>query len=431
MNLRSFAGKVLSRLDRLDREQIENFVQGQLREQRTLEAALDLIGDGVVVVDPAGKISFLNVAAREILSIGSARRCVGEHWRRLVNTDELSPLRELLEQADAVRASLNREPVLLRSPRALTLEVSVFHLDEDDVRRSPRSQFARMKTRASVEHPRVWILHDTGDRERTRDASDRERSVEFLTTLTAGLAHEIRNPLNSLGIHASVLRAGLREVARDPAAADVSRLQRSTEVFQEELSRLGEIVKQFLIAARPVRLDRRPTRLGDLLEAVAELLRPECAQRKITLTLETDPDLPPVPVDAGQLRQVVLNLAKNAVEAIPAGDPGRVTLRCALARDHALITVTDTGIGIKPEDKVKIFEPYYTTKENGSGLGLMVVWRIVRAHGGALAIDSAPGRGTTFSLALPLDARPIRLLENSLDAGDDRATESQGDARES
>ncbi len=394
MDYQAFADKLLSRLDRLDRAQIESFVARLLREFRLYENLLDRLPDGVVLLDPEGRVLLLNAPARRILDLQDSRRGPGETWRRALRGESYRELRHLLERHLQTRAPVENEPVVLGGKTRVNAEITVFPLAAE-----PGEQ-----------HCTLWLLRDTGASGMRRDEHERARYVEFMTTLTAGLAHEIRNPLNSLAIHATLLDQGLKELPASDAAGDneVDRLRQSSQILNEEIQRLNHIVDQFLTAARPLKLDRKPTRVETLFAQIANLLGPECRRRAVDLTIESDPDLPPIPVDPAQMYQVLLNLAKNAVEAVDAD--GRVVLRSRLEGDHALIEVSDTGRGIPETDRAKIFEPYYSTKKAGSGLGLMVVWRIVKAHGGAIAVDSRVGEGATFSIALPLDTRPVRLL---------------------
>lgn len=149
--------------------------------------------------------------------------------------------------------------------------------------------------------------------------------------------------------------------------------------------------------------------MNEVVESVAELLRPECERRRIDLVLDLDAENPALSLDPEQAKQAVLNLAKNALEAIdkPAG---RIVLRTVLRGDHLVVEVEDNGCGIAEDDRLRIFEPYHTTKFEGTGLGLMIVFRIVTAHGGEIGLDSELGEGATFRLAFPLHERPVRLL---------------------
>jgi signal transduction histidine kinase len=243
----------------------------------------------------------------------------------------------------------------------------------------------------------------------------RIESIESLSTLTAGVAHEIKNPLNSMNIHAQLAKKSLKDL-REEIGANVTleRIERSNRVIMEEIERLAKIVDGFLDAVRPARPNIRTHDLNKVLLGVAELIGPDCRSRGIELVLDLDPELTPVRIDADQILQCVLNVAKNAMESIE-GEHGAIALRTKLKSDHVLIEVEDNGCGIPDEERLRIFEPYHTTKESGTGLGLMVVYRIVRAHRGAVGLRSEPGKGTVFSIGLPIDERPVRLLEAQVD----------------
>jgi signal transduction histidine kinase len=186
------------------------------------------------------------------------------------------------------------------------------------------------------------------------------------------------------------------------------KLERYLGVAKGEITRLDYIITQFLQALRPV-----PARLtlGDLNEVVREtvdLLRPEIDNRGVTLDSQLAPDLPAAPIDAGQMKQALVNLIKNAIQAMTKG--GRLTLRTHQASEGVMVTIADTGGGIPQEKINRIFEPFYTTKKKGSGLGLMIVQRIIREHGGRIDLESRVQHGTTFRIWLPLRERHPRLL---------------------
>jgi signal transduction histidine kinase len=181
------------------------------------------------------------------------------------------------------------------------------------------------------------------------------------------------------------------------------------DVAKGEINRLDYIITQFLGAIRPAPLQLKLNSLNEVVEKTLELLRPEIENRGITVKTKLTRDLTATPVDASQLQQVLVNLAKNAAQAMSTG--GTLTLQTGETSDEVWVSVTDTGGGIPQEQINHIFEPFYTTKKKGTGLGLMIVQRIVRAHGGRIELDSQVGRGTTFRVSLPLHERKPRLLE--------------------
>jgi two-component system sensor histidine kinase HydH len=222
----------------------------------------------------------------------------------------------------------------------------------------------------------------------------RRQRLATLGDMAAAVSHEVRNPLNAISMGLQRLRAEFRPTA-EPADYD-----RVIELVGGEVRRLNTLVEEFLTLARPPVLNPAPLRLGDLIEEVAELIEPEARQMGVRVERRVPADLPPLVADHDRLTQVLLNLARNALEAMPDGG----TLRLDAGRaPHALtIAVVDSGPGIPPEVRERIFEPYYTTKAKGLGLGLPIARQIVEAHGGTIAAAPATGSGTRFVLTLPL-----------------------------
>ncbi len=217
----------------------------------------------------------------------------------------------------------------------------------------------------------------------------------LLSRLLARLAHEIRNPLSSLDIHVQLLEEDLARQA--PAIRD--RLLGRLEIIHGELHRLENIVQQFLRLAGPSELNLERIDIPKTVRHVCELLRPEAAARQIEIVLCLAGDLPPLMADAGQLTQALLNLVINALQAIERR--GRIELRVEPAGGFVAFQVQDTGPGVPTEKAGTIFEPYFTTKQEGGGLGLWIVQQIATAHRGAIDVTSGLGGGAVFSLRLP------------------------------
>ena len=226
----------------------------------------------------------------------------------------------------------------------------------------------------------------------------RAERLAAIGTLAAGLAHEVRNPLNSATLQLQVLRRRLErpDVTRDAVVPVI-------EVVEEEIRRLERLVNEFLAFVRPQPLSRKPTSLDEVCEGVLEFIRPEAEAARVRLVAELARKLPLVSADAERLRQVLLNLVRNGIEAMP--DGGTLTLRSstgpASAPREIQIEVEDTGVGFT--DEAPIFDAFFTTKPSGTGLGLSIVHRIVADHGGTVRVRSHPG-STCFTLSLPLDA---------------------------
>jgi signal transduction histidine kinase len=218
--------------------------------------------------------------------------------------------------------------------------------------------------------------------------------VAALGRLTAGVAHEVKNPLNAMTIHLELVRQKLDEGAPPEA------IRAHLEVIGTEIARLDEVIQGFLKFARPEDLQLAPVALDPLVGEVLKMVRPEAEAAGVALRHTADPGLPPVEADAGMLRQALFNLAVNAVQAMP--DGGRLDIHCGPAREGRVeVRVADTGRGIPPEQLARIFDLYYTTKPRGSGIGLSMVYRAIQLHQGEITVESVPGDGTTFTIVLP------------------------------
>ncbi len=236
-----------------------------------------------------------------------------------------------------------------------------------------------------------------------QEAAQRDRRLAALGNLAAGVAHEIRNPLNAIGM-------GLQRLIREWRLApdeDQVEFVRLGGVLQGEVNRLNETVEQFLLLARPARLTMNTCPVEEHLGELLTLVREEAAAKGITVETALALNGATARLDCRQVHQALLNIVVNALQAMPGG--GRIRLS-AHARDGQLnLSISDTGPGIPPEHLDRIFEPYFTTKEGGTGLGLALAQRIIEAHGGSIAVESQLATGSTFRIRLPLDGPPEAL----------------------
>jgi signal transduction histidine kinase len=225
------------------------------------------------------------------------------------------------------------------------------------------------------------------------------------------VAHEIGNPLNSLNIHLQLADRKLRK-APSPLREE---LRGILEISRGEIKRLDSIVKNFLAAIRPTKPRLEMHDLNALLQEALRVLEPEISDRSIEVVLELHSSLPGMRLDGDQIKQAFYNLIRNACQGI--GTAGVLRIRTGMDDQRVLVQFADDGSGISPQDMANLFKPYFTTKSTGSGLGLLIVRRIMREHGGEIELESQPGRGTTVTCFFPRLERQMRLLE--LKPGDD------------
>ena len=227
--------------------------------------------------------------------------------------------------------------------------------------------------------------------ERLAEQSLQTEKFKAVSTLAAGMAHEIKNPLTAIQTFAEFIP----EKHGDPAFA-----QKLHEILIFESKRIQRIVQDVLDFAKPKTPQLQSVNFGPLVESTFNLLSGELLKRHIKWTIDCQHDGANLHADPDQLRQVLINLIQNAADAMP--DGGELKIATQTINNRLELTVSDTGHGIQPELLPKIFDPFVTTKENGNGLGLAVVYSIIQSHHGSVRADSQPGRGTTFTVSLPL-----------------------------
>jgi two-component system sensor histidine kinase HydH len=237
------------------------------------------------------------------------------------------------------------------------------------------------------------IQKTSADLRRTEAQLIRSEKLAALGQLAAGIAHEIRNPLTSINILIHSLTVNL-----PPETAH----REDLKVIEEEIQRINEIVEQFLRFARPAPPLFKETEIATVFDEILQLLKPQFERHRVSLNRDFS-SLPPITLDTEQMKQVVLNLLLNAVQAMPKG--GRLDLGARVLEDNRWmkLSIRDSGIGIPPEDLKKLFDPFFSTKEGGLGLGLSIAHRIIDQHHGKIEVESLPGEGTAFHLWLPLN----------------------------
>ncbi len=384
-----FLSRLVSRLDRVGPEELQNYLQQLVRERGFLETIFNTLQEGILVLDAKGKITYLNDSIQRLLGFGEEAlgKEVG-HYLRDTDWDW---------------------PRLLKERQVLNRELEVFYPEYRML------NFYHVPL-AKKELGSALIFHDiTATAEETQERIESER-LKAITLLAAGVAHELGNPLNSLHIHFQLIERDLRKLKAKTEEGAVDPLLESVQVAQREIGRLDNIISQFLRALRPEGNERSAQQINDVVEESLNFLRPELDDRSILVEAELAKDLPPVEIDVTQLKQALYNLIKNSIQAMPSGG----VLRVSTGRNdtHLLVSITDNGCGIDAETVARIFDPYFTTKQKGSGLGLFIVRRIIQQHGGELAIESEPGQGTTARIILPLTERRVRLLTAG-DPGED------------
>jgi signal transduction histidine kinase len=381
-----------------------NAVSAQLSADRSqmagqvahLESAVEHLEDAVAIVNARDELLFMNPAMRALLPEAT----VGTAFKSVVSSDH--PAQRLIEQTLVSRQS--RGPVSL--PWGQTAEGEpVEHLVMTHAINDPKGDLVGI----------MLIARNLEYLGQVQSTIRYSRKLAALGRLSAGVAHEVKNPLNAMMIHLELLRQQFSPRitsarARAPAHAGPATVTaeappvepealKHVDIIAGEIRRLDEVVQGFLKFTRPEDLKLQPVQLKALFDEVIPIVRPEADSANVMLNVDCA-NAPDVNGDLAMLRQAFLNLALNACQAMPHG--GTLGIRCQGARDRRVkIEFSDTGVGIDPEHLQRIFDLYFTTKEKGSGIGLSMVYRTVQMHDGEIEVQSTPGSGTTFRVLLP------------------------------
>jgi signal transduction histidine kinase len=236
------------------------------------------------------------------------------------------------------------------------------------------------------------LRHNLSELEKANTEKSRMERLSALGEMASTVAHETKNPLNSIRLATSYLKKNFQGEI----------LTEFLEIIEQEVSRLNELTTGFLGYSKPAPVKLKPCDLNAVVRSTVDLVRQDATDRNIELVVLTDDHAPPAGCDISQIKQALLNLLVNAMDATAEG--GTITVTTEPADHRMRISVRDTGAGIPQGEIEKIFKPFYTTKTRGAGLGLAIVERIVKEHGGEIRIESAVGKGTTFTLELPVHA---------------------------
>ena len=383
--------KILGRLEDLDTVNLNILVQRLARERNLQESVFNTIQDGILVIDSDGLIQYANQAACPLIGLKPTDIGNSQLWKMVPGLARATNEHQANEDSSQ-QAVISRE-IQINYPEKRIVRMYMVPIDAP--------------VTSDTTGGYVVVLSDITEAQiNLEEAIEHERS-DSVMGLAAGVAHELGNPLNSLTIHLQLIQRKLKDALKEKNQEAIAE---SVEICQGEVKRLDDIINNFLEAVRPVEPELNELKLIELIEEVLRVQEAELADRNIEVKIEVEGEVPNILGDRGQIKQVFFNLIKNGMEAM--AGKGQLKILARSDEEQIYLQFVDNGSGISKEDITKIFDAYYSTKTEGHGLGMMIVQRIMRQHGGHIAVESQIDVGTAITLQFPQPHIRTRMLES-------------------
>ncbi len=388
--------KAIEKIDSMPRAELKRIMLSQLTMTDLLQSLMENSREGHCVLQD-GLIRYANVSFGTMIPTNRLylSRSEGHHLDEVVTDEQVLEYLQGLEAGDEENT---REFSFQQGSEVRIISIVNRTLEIDD------------KPYLDI------VTRDVTSLRRDQARLRRSESLAAMTTMAAGVAHEIKNPLAAMQIHIQLLRKAFQR----KGSLTLDDAQRYLGVLEEEIGHLNGIAVDFLFAVRPMNVSLSKQRIDAVIGALEDFVRPELEEHGIRLVVKIQPFLPQLMIDVNYLRQALLNIVKNAMNAME--DGGRLDIDVWSDGDYVKISVKDTGCGIDQEHIGKIFEPYFTTKASGTGLGLTVVYKIVKEHDGDISVSSEVGKGTTFTISLPVPSDERIAIENIEEVSDGHDT---------
>ncbi|MBQ9538453.1 MAG: two-component sensor histidine kinase [Treponema sp.] len=412
-----FVRKVSRKLSKLSPEQLERVMESVNGENRTLNSTIESLSTGLIIVDADFRFIKSNKAAERLLPF--KKRPSGDKagdlplWE-LVDDEYISSF--LMLCSNERKTNVSEEFSLSAGDKTRFVTVKIVPLVEKQASGDGNS-FDTTITGS------VITVEDITERTQQEVMLHRMESLAGLTNLAASVAHEIKNPLGAISIHIQLLQKSVKKSRDGDGMLPKEKfMENYLDVINEEIDSLNKIVVDFLFAVRPLQVNMSLSDPDALIEKFAGFFRPEFDSKGVRVELRLCKDSPRLFIDEKLFRELIINLAQNALAAMeerflqPGSDTGGES-GCLLIESHVkdgkyLLNIADNGAGMDEATVSKIFEPYYTTKATGTGLGLTMVYKIVKEFKGDIDVKSVKGHGTVFSISLPVPQKETMLLEN-------------------
>lgn len=386
----SFLDRFIERLDTIDSNSLQAYIVHLFRERGFFESVFNAIQEGILVIDRHLSIKYFNHAAKSLLGLP-------DDCRKLKIIKLLPQLdwRKILGGDVEAWTRLARQEIEIAYPTQRWLQVYIVPQEDENER------FATI------------ILHDVTERRQQTDAELESRTAGVVAMLAGSVAHEIGNPLNSLYLNLQLLEHDLK----DGESFDRDEALETVACCRGEVQRLDNLIRQFLNAVRPAAMEFQQVDLRQLLLDTLKFMRHELDLRSLTVRCDFPDAWPMISGDAEQLKQAFYNIIKNAAQAMSSG--GELLISGEVDDNCIRLGFADSGKGANVRELSTMFEPFASFKKGGNGLGMMIIERVVRAHGAELLLDTAPDAGMTLTISFPREGRRVRMLPESVQKTED------------
>lgn len=370
-----FVKKVYEKIEDLGQDALRDFTDKLFEEREFFHLIFDSMAEGVLVADSTHKIQYSNRTAELLL---------GKQSGSLINISALgctqcTEFNKFLKYALIDNEKIRNKEVYLEAKTQRVLNINIFPIFKDTDLKGNIIMF-------------MDISREKSEQSRLR----RAESMAALSTITAGIAHEIKNPLGAIDIQLQLIE----RIMGNSKNEENLKVGKYVKTVREEVDRLNTIVVDFLNAIRPLKVELKKMSINTVINDLFRLIEPETKERKIQLMLNLNKGITEIPLDSKLIKQALLNIVNNSIEAV--GEDGKIVISTSADNDWLYISVADNGRGIEKDKIDSLFEPYYTTKHFGTGLGLTIVYKIVKEHRGDIEIETQDDRGTNFIIKLPV-----------------------------
>lgn len=382
--------KVLEDISNYPIEEVGKLIKEEVTESDIYRSLFDSLQDAHIVIDKNGKIRLFNKSIYQVLPLSQSRKL-----KEGISVIQSFPDEDIKQYILSVIAGREKS------------ESADFTFQHGQDMKTIRVDFAKV---ISDEDSFLDIrLRDISEELRNEIRLRRSESLASMTTMAAGVAHEIKNPLAAMKIHLQLMRKALSK----KGSLTAEEAEKYLSVLDEETDHLNSIAVDFLFAVKPMNVELKLMSISDIVEETVSFLMPEAEEKSIKVNLNVQKYIPKIRVDSRYVRQALLNIIENAFAAMKNG--GELDVALKQEGNFVNLFIKDSGTGIDEKLLSKIFEPYFTTKATGTGLGLTVVYKIMKEHGGDVHVDSEVGVGTCFKLSFPVPSSERNALEDLKD----------------